>query len=277
MTPRIATRRIYDPKTTSERDDSIAVEEPLEIRVAGDVVSTTMRTPGDDHELALGFLFAEGIVSSVDDVGSIVHCGRLGEEGFGNVIDVAPGPGVALAFERVDATRRGTITTSACGVCGRRTVEDLMSGMRPVSGGAVLSVPAVVAAVASLREVQTIFARTGATHAASAHAASGERLAAREDVGRHNAVDKVIGALLRERRLGEGAREGEPPALLVVSGRASFEMVQKAARAAIPVLASVSAPTTLAIDLANEANVTLIGFVRGDSLNLYTHPERLRP
>jgi FdhD protein len=235
-----------------------------------------MRTPGDDGDLALGFLFAEGIVEAADDVGAVAHCGRPGEEGYGNVVEVTPAAGVALAIERLEATRRGTLTTAACGVCGRRTIDDLMASCLRLPAGPVVTAGVVAAAVAALRDAQGVFARTGGTHGAAAHDAAGERLAAREDVGRHNAVDKVVGALLRERRVGARLAGGAaPPALLVVSGRASFEMVQKAARAGIAVLASVSAPTTLAVDLAESANVTLAGFVRGSSLNVYTHPWRV--
>jgi FdhD protein len=233
-----------------------------------------MRTPGDDRDLALGFLYGEGIVATAADVGAIAHCGRPGDEGYGNVVEVTPGAGVALPYERVQASRRGTLTTAACGVCGRRTVADLMACSAPLPDGPVLGPDVVAAAVAGLREAQEVFAVTGGTHGAAAYDAGGRRLAAREDVGRHNAVDKVVGALLREGRIGP-RRDERSPAVLVVSGRASFEMVQKAMRAGIPVLASVSAPTTLAVDLAVEARVTLVGFVRGDRLNVYAHPERI--
>jgi FdhD protein len=272
---RFATRRVHDPRSASTRDDSVAVEEPLEIRVAGDAVAITMRTPGDDGDLALGFLYGEGIISSADDVGAVAHCGRPGTEGYGNVIEVTAAAGVALAVERVEASRRGTLTTAACGVCGRRSIDDLMATCVTLPGGPVLPAAAVAAAVAALRDAQGVFARTGGTHAAAAHDARGARLAAREDVGRHNAVDKVVGALLKERRVGPRAPADRAPALLVVSGRASFEMVQKATRAGIPIVASVSAPTTLAVDLAESANLTLAGFVRGEALNVYAHPERI--
>ena len=291
-------RHVHDPRTACGREDFIAVEEPLEIRIAGDPVAVTMRTPGDDGDLALGFLYAEGIIASAADVGSIAHCGRPGDEGYGNVLEVSAAPGVALAFERVEASRRGTITTAACGVCGRRTVEDLMTACVPVADGPRIAAGVITSAVAQLSEVQRVFERTGGTHAAAAHGPDGRRAVAREDVGRHNAVDKVIGALLRDGRIGAsrvhapaprldpeiggpgGAppeQRGDGPVLLVVSGRASFEMVQKATRAGIPIVASVSAPTTLAVDLAIAANVTLAGFVRGDVVNLYAHPERIVP
>lgn len=250
----------------------MAVEEPLEIRLSGDTVAITMRTPGDDRDLVLGFLYGEGILASAADVGSIAHCGRPGTDGYGNVVEVTAAPGTALVWERVEATRRGTLTTSACGVCGRRSVEDLVASCDPVGEGPVLAPERVSAAVEALRETQGVFARTGGTHGAAAYDAAGRRLVAREDVGRHNAVDKVVGALLRQGRVGPGA---QAPALLVISGRASFEMVQKSVRARIPIVASVSAPTTLAVDLAAQANVTLAGFVRGSRLNVYSHPERI--
>lgn len=275
ITARHASRPVHDPRTGAAREDSVAVEEPLEIRISGDTVAITMRTPGDDGDLTLGFLYGEGLIASAGDVGSVAHCGRPGEEGYGNVVEVAPAAGVALAIERVEASRRGTLTTAACGVCGRRSVDDLVARCPPLPDGPVLPWRVVTAAVASLREAQGTFARTGGTHAASAHDAAGRRLVAREDVGRHNAVDKVVGALLREGRLGPGAPAERRPALLVVSGRASFEMVQKATRAGIPVLASVSAPTSLAVDLAQAARLTLAGFVRGEAMNVYAHPPRI--
>ncbi len=272
---RHATRLVHDPRTGSSRDDSVAIEEPLEIRISGDAVAVTMRTPGDDGDLTLGFLYAEGIIASAADVGSVAHCGRPGEEGYGNVVEVVPGAGAVLQLERVDASRRGTLTTAACGVCGRRTIDDLRQACAVLPPGPALSRGEVLAAVTGLREVQGTFARTGGTHAAAIHDAAGRRLVSREDVGRHNAVDKVVGALLREGRLGSATPLQGRPALLVVSGRASFEMVQKAARAGIPILASVSAPTTLAVDLAEATGVTLAGFARGDTLNVYAHPERI--
>jgi len=236
-----------------------------------------MRTPGDDGDLTLGFLWGEGLIASPADVGSVAHCGRPGDEGYGNVVEVTPGAGAALPLERLEASRRGTLTTAACGVCGRRSIDDLISCCAPLVDRPVVPWTIVTAAVASLREAQRTFARTGGTHAAAAHDAAGRRLVAREDVGRHNAVDKVVGALLREGRVGPGAPEALRPALLVVSGRASFEMVQKALRAGIPILASVSAPTSLAVDLAQATRLTLAGFVRGESLNVYAHPSRIGP
>lgn len=254
------------------RWDSVVVEEPLEIRVDGETVAVTMRTPGDDARLALGFLFAEGIIQSLADVGTVTHCGRPGEDGYGNVLDVRSGPGTSLDADRILDGKRWNTTSSACGVCGRRTIEDLVKRCGVVEGGAVLPASLVSRCVERLREVQPRFARTGGIHAAAAFDQTGELLCCHEDVGRHNAVDKTVGELLRFGLIGPSAR---PPALLVVSGRAGFEIVQKAAAARIPIVASVSASSSLAIDLAVSTGVTLAGFVRGESLNVYSHPWRI--
>jgi FdhD protein len=249
--------------------DQVAVEEPLEIRVAGDPLSITMRTPGNDHELALGFLFSEGVISSIDDVGSVAHCGRPDDQGFGNVIDVLPGPGVALAPERVSGARRGTLTTSSCGVCGRASIQDLVARCAPLADASRVEAPELSKMFGDLRERQAIFSRTGGVHAAGVFDADGGEPVIREDIGRHNAVDKVVGAMLL------GRRTFSRGAVLVVSGRASFEIVQKAAAARIPIVASVSAASTLAIDLARAMNVTLVAFVREGKMNVYSGEERI--
>ena len=262
--------------------DWVAVEEPLEIRVAGDSVAITMRTPGDDARLAVGFLFSEGILRSIDDLGSVAHCGKPTEEGFGNVIEVTAAPGVTLDVEKVQASRRGTLTTSACGVCGRRSVDDLLALCGRVENDLRIDSEVLIAATRHLKDLQKNFSHTGGTHAAAILSPRGEVLATFEDVGRHNAVDKVIGHLvmrgeISRRSFRPAAAESKmaPPAILVVSGRASFEIVQKATVAGIPVVASVSAASSLAIDLAKRSNITLAAFVRGGSLNLYTCPERI--
>lgn len=249
--------------------DVVAVEEPLAIRVDGETIATTMRTPGDDALLALGFLFAEGIISGVDDIGSVAHCGRPGER---NVIDVRSAPGLVLAPERVLESRRWTTTSSACGVCGRREVDALVRRCGVVRDTRTIQATLPGACLGRLAAAQRTFARTGGTHAAAAFTAAGALVACHEDVGRHNAVDKTVGDLLRRRLVGP-----DVPVLLAVSGRASFEIVQKAAAAGIPVVASVSAASSLAIDLADATGVTLAAFVRRDRLNVYTHAERLRP
>ena len=260
------------------RMDVVAVEEPLEIRVAGDTLAITMRTPGADHALAAGFLLSEGIIRSVDDLGTIHHCGRTDQEGYGNALDVLPAPGAQLIWERVTASRRGTLTSAACGVCGREQIDDLLARIEPLGDAPVIDAALVATGPDRLRAAQEAFERTGGTHAAMVLGGDGSVLAMHEDVGRHNAVDKVVGALVLAGAVGP-CREpssGPRPALLVVSGRSSFEMVQKAAMARIPVLASVGAASSLAVDLAGRAGVALATFVRGGSFNLYTHAGRIR-
>ncbi len=249
------------------RLDTVAVEEPLEIRVDGETVATTMRTPGRDADLALGFLFAEGIVGGADDVGRVTRVDLPG-----NVVDVVSASGRPIDVARVLAGRRWATTTSACGVCGRRTIDDLLARVPHLAPGAALTAREIVEAMRRLAAAQAIFARTGGLHGA-AILDGGELLDSAEDVGRHNAVDKVVGALLRRHRLGRGAPA--PPALLVVSGRTSFEIVQKATAAGIACVAGVSAPSSLAVDLAQAAGVMLVGFARGEGFNVYSHAERL--
>ncbi|WP_228530693.1 MULTISPECIES: formate dehydrogenase accessory sulfurtransferase FdhD [Myxococcaceae] len=275
--------RVRSGVTGAAVSDEVAVEEPLEIRVNGDSVAVTMRTPGDDARLAVGFLFAEGLLRSIDDVGSVSHCGRPGEEGYGNVLDVIPAAGLSLDIERVQATRRGTLTTSACGVCGRRSVDDLLSLCGVVPEGPTLPASLLAEAPERLRGVQRVFEHTGGVHAAAAFDAAGNLLAGYEDVGRHNAVDKVVGALVHAGRVrsprAPGYRpvpEPERPVLLAISGRASFEILQKAAVARIPVVVSVSAASSLAIDVAEQAGITLATFSRRGDFNLHTHPSRVR-
>jgi FdhD protein len=255
-------------------DDEVVVEEPLEIRVAGDTMAITMRTPGDDRFLVAGFLYAEGVIGSVRDLGSVAHCGRPGDEGYGNTMDVIPAAGADLDIEKLSATRRGTLTTAACGVCGRRSVDDVIERCPRLPPGPHLSAAQVFASVAQLRDRQPVFAATGGIHAAAVLRGDGAVLASFEDIGRHNAIDKAVGKLLLDGAL-PGAGEGAGPVLLVVSGRASFEVVQKAAQARIPIVASVSASSSLAIDLARAVGLTLCGFVRGGGMTIYTNPERI--
>lgn len=275
--------------------DDVAVEEPLEIRVAGDPLAITMRSPGADRELALGFLFAEGVIGSIDDVGTIAHCGHVGDEGFGNVIDVLPGAGVVLAPERIAGSRRGTLTSAACGVCGRLSIDDLIARCAPVRdppagdlghgqdndqdnsqdgrARALISAAELSRLCAAMRARQPLFARTGGVHAAMLHDLAGGPPIVHEDVGRHNAVDKVVGSLLLARALGRGrTAQGR---VLIVSGRASFEILQKAAVAGIPIVASVSAASSLAVDLAVQMNITLAAFVRDGTMSVYSCPRRI--
>jgi FdhD protein len=262
-----AQKRRFDPEP-----DAIAVEEPLEIRIASDSLATIMRTPGEDHYLAAGFLHSEGIIHGLPDLGRVAHCGRPDAAGYGNLIDIAPGPGCALAPEVTQYGRRGTIMGSACGVCGRERIDDLVARLGTIAGAVRVSATTVTRATELLQARQSAFARTGAMHGALALTAPGEELALSEDVGRHNAVDKVVGKLLYAGLLAADVAKAE---LLIVSGRSSFEIVQKAGAARIPVVVSVSAPTSLAIDLAAGLGITLVGFARGSTFNLYTHPERI--
>jgi FdhD protein len=248
--------------SVGDRIDAVVVEEPLEIRIAGDTVAITMRTPGNDRELVLGFLWAEGIIHHAGDVSAIAHCGRPDDEGYGNTVEVTLAPGVKFDPDATP-TRRGTISTSACGVCGRRTIDDMLARFEPVPAHPPIAKATILGAAAGLRAHQPIFAKTGGCHAASLVRFSGEHVATFEDVGRHNAVDKLVGSQLLAGRVPLAEH------LLIVSGRTSFEIVQKAMTARIPVVAGVSAPSSLAVDLATKAKITLAGFVRGDSLGVY--------
>ena len=250
-------------------DDEVVVEEPLEIRVSGDTLAITMRTPGNDRELVLGFLWAEGIIASVDDIAAIAHCGRPGSEGFGNTIEVTPAPGAKLRLPEETAVRRGTLVSSACGVCGRTSIDDLLARCAPVGRGGTMRSLNVARAAAALRERQPLFGRSGGCHAASLATREGEHVATFEDVGRHNAVDKLVGS-----RLLAGALPAVDHAL-VVSGRTSFEIVQKAVVAGIPIVIGVSAASSLAVDVAERAGVTLVGFARGGDFFVYAGAERI--
>lgn len=273
-----AVARIHEDGSGASMLDPVAVEAPLEIRVAGDTLAITMRTPGEDHELALGLLLAEGVIESRDDVGRAFHCGRPGEPGYGDTLDLLPGPGVTLSLERIEHARRGTLVSAACGVCGRRSIDDLLARCAPLPPAPPLPIALLRTSADVLAANQRHFARTGGLHGAAVIARDGQLLALREDVGRHNAVDKAIGALLIAGAVpvaAEQAAAGEAPAVLVVSGRISFEIVQKAIVARIAAVCGVSAPTSLAIDLSARAGVTLAGFVRNNSLNVYTELARV--
>jgi len=246
--------------------DELAVEEPLEIRVAGEALAVTMRTPGHDHELVAGFLLAEGLIRSHVDLGGIHHCGRPGAEGAHNTIDVLPGPGAVLDLE---ATRRGTLTTSACGMCGRKLIEDLLQRLRPAPPSPPVRRSFIAQLTGELQKQQPSFQRTGGLHAAGIALANSGLHVVREDVGRHNAVDKAIGRLLLDDRLPAHG------ALLVVSGRTSFEIVQKALAAGLSGVVGVSAPSSLAVSTAARFGLLLCGFARGEAFNVYAGAERL--
>lgn len=249
--------------------DVAASEEPLEIRLQGATFLTVMRTPGADRELVAGLLLAEGIIVSADDLGTIRHCTDGGAAELSNVIDVTLAGGAADGIERVLAGRRLVAANTSCGVCGRATIDDLLAGKEPLAVRWRIGARVIERLPEQLRGVQPVFDETGGLHAAALFDRSGALVASAEDVGRHNAVDKVIGRQLLLERL------PLDEAVLVVSGRTSFEIVQKAIAARIPVLASVSAPSSLAIDLARDAHVTLVGFVRGRSFNVYAGVERI--
>jgi FdhD protein len=253
----------------------VAVEEPLEIRVAGEAVALTMRTPGDDRFLALGFLHAEGVIHSLADVGSVYHCGRTDDPRYGNSIEVTPGPGVALDVDRLLRTRRVGLTTSACGVCGRDGIDDLIARLPSRGQQRVVSASVLREMPAMLTRDQINFARTGGVHAACAISESGGVLAHAEDVGRHNAVDKVVGQLLYMESTGHSPPR-PAPCVLGVSGRASFEIIQKAAVAGFACVASVSAPSSLAIETAEQAGIALASFVRNGQFTLYAHAQHVR-
>ena len=256
----------YDGAIGKAVDDVLVKEEPLEIRVAGEPVAATMRTPGADRALALGFLYAEGMIREIGDVGRAGHCGRPGMPEYGNVIDVLPRPGGILDPERIRASRRGTLISSACGVCGREQIADLMQRCQPLADGRSVRAARIFAAQDQMRQSQRVFAQTGGVHAAAAFSEQGDMVACYEDIGRHNAVDKVVGYMLETRNI----TEGEGVQMLTVSSRASFEIVQKAAVARIPVVIAVSAASSLAVDLARALGITLIGFARKDRMVVYT-------
>ncbi|MCK6537651.1 MAG: formate dehydrogenase accessory sulfurtransferase FdhD [Polyangiaceae bacterium] len=252
-------------------DDAVVVEEPLEIRIAGETFAITMRTPGHDAELAAGLLLSEGLIQSRHDLGGLAHCGRPGDEGYGNTLEVTSAPGTRLDLERVELGRRGTLTSASCGVCGRRTIDDLMARVGESTDATRFTRAVLAQLTERLSSEQPVFAHTGGLHAAGVADAAGVWRVVREDVGRHNAVDKVVGRLLLDDALpGRGQ-------VLVVSGRSSFEIVQKAAVAGFAALVSVSAPTSMAVATAERASLTLIGFSRGGAFNVYAGAGRVAP
>jgi FdhD protein len=279
VTARRPVRRIT-PRGDVRRPDTLAVEEPLEVRIGGESLVVTMRTPGDDIDLVHGFLLAEGIIGARSDVVTVRYCAGTDEDGANtyNVLDVALAPDVEAPSQR-----RNFIATSACGVCGKTSLDQVrtktrwpMSPVRteqyagnPVPEPAYCSVSLLGSLPDKLRAEQRVFEATGGLHAAGLFTSDGELLAVREDVGRHNAVDKVIGWAIQADRIPLS------DTVLIVSGRASFELVQKAVMAGIPMLGAVSAPSSLAVDLAAEAGLTLVGFLRGETMNVYTHGERV--
>lgn len=272
ITARRRVTRITVGQGATQKNDTLAAEEPLEIRVAGRSLAVTMRTPGNDIDLAAGFLVSEGVISHGGEFASARFCsGAFGEvENTYNVLDVSLAPGVRPPDP---ALAREFFTSSSCGLCGKASID----AVRTTSRYAVHDDSLVVAAATlttlpvRLREAQEVFEKTGGLHAAALFDGStGELLVAREDVGRHNAVDKVVGWAVTTDRL---PLRGT---VLMVSGRASFELVQKATMAGIPMLTAVSAPSSLAVELAEEVGMTLVGFLRGDSMVVYAGGQRVR-
>ena len=254
----------------TERSETVVVEEPLEIRINGTAVTVTMRTPGSDFELAQGFLLTEGVISTRADVTTVRYCRGAEQDGMNtyNTLDVTLAPGVQMPV--LDVTRN-FYTTSSCGVCGKASMEAvwLASHHSPGDDPAAISASTLTELPARLRAAQKVFASTGGLHGAALFSVDGTMLAVREDVGRHNAVDKVIGWALEADRIPLAG------SVLLVSGRASFELTQKAVMAGIPILAAVSAPSSLAVDLAMQSGLTLIAFLRGDSMNVYSRADRV--
>ncbi|MGW7354131.1 formate dehydrogenase accessory sulfurtransferase FdhD [Streptomyces sp. NPDC054784] len=258
----------------STRPDTLVAEEPLEIRLNGKPLAITMRTPGDDFSLAAGFLVSEGVVGAKDEVTGIAYCAGATADGANtyNVVDVRLAPDVPLPDITLE---RNVYTTSSCGLCGKASLDAVRTRTRWPAAETAGHAPFRIAPDTltllpdRLRAAQRVFDRTGGLHGAALFAADGTLLGVREDVGRHNAVDKLVGDALRDGALPLTS------ALLLVSGRASFELAQKAVMAGIPALAAVSAPSSLAVDLAAETGLTLVGFLRGGSMNVYAGGWRL--
>ncbi|HTL27743.1 MAG TPA: formate dehydrogenase accessory sulfurtransferase FdhD [Tepidisphaeraceae bacterium] len=254
----------YHAGTTDSSSDELAREEPLEIRVRGRAISVTMRTPGNDEELAAGFLLSEGLISKQSDVLRMEPCARNEE---GNLLNVVLTPQVNVDFEKLT---RHVFASSSCGLCGKATIDAIRTTFSQVISDVRIDPEVIVGLPEKMRTNQSTFDRTGGLHAAAIFDMSGKLVVLREDVGRHNAVDKVLGyALLHD--LMPLDRH-----ILVVSGRSSFEIMQKALAGRLPIIAAVSAPSSLAVDFARESGQTLIGFLRDGRMNIYSHENRIR-
>lgn len=259
--------RRFEAEHASACEDVVAREEPLEIQLGGASLAVVMRTPGHDEELALGFLVTERVVAGRDEVASVRHCSIAPDPAAeGNVIQVVLTPGVSVDL---DALRRNFYASSSCGICGKATIDNVLVSADPLEDACRFAPSFFYELPGRLEEAQAGFLRTGGLHAAGLFDPAGERVVVREDVGRHNAVDKVVGWALRAGRLPLAGH------VLMVSGRISYEIVQKAWAARIPVVAAVSAPSSLAVDFAARAGMTLVGFLRGRGLNVYGRVERV--
>jgi FdhD protein len=253
----------YEAGELREGPDEVAKEEPLEIRVRGRGISVTMRTPGQDAELAAGFLLTEGLIRRREEVLKIEACPQSEE---GNRVDVLLAPDVVVDFDRLT---RHVFASSSCGLCGKVTIEAVRGAFGSVTSNVAVTAAALARMPETMRATQQTFARTGGLHAAGVFEPDGTLVALREDVGRHNAVDKVLGFALLQGLLPLGRH------VLLVSGRSSFEIMQKALAAGVAIVAAVSAPSSLAVSFAAESGQTLVGFLRGERMNVYSHPRRI--
>jgi FdhD protein len=271
---KVSVSKIFKEQTV-DADDVLAVEEPLEIRIGfaekgkrnHQAISITMRTPGDDFELATGFLFTEGILKSAEQVDGVKHCGRFGQVGFKNTVRVDLKDDVIVDFKKLE---RHFYTTSSCGVCGKTSIEALQTGATKIENDDfVIESELIHELPQKLLENQSVFERTGGLHASALFDKNGNLTIVREDVGRHNALDKVIGANFLE------SKTPLDDKILLLSGRISFELVQKTLMAGIPIIIAVGSPSSLAVELAEEFNITLVGFVRDGRFNIYTGKHRI--
>ena len=270
LSPRRAVRIVrVTAGGAAEVDDVAAVEEPLEIRLHDRPFAVVMRTPGEDRHLTAGFLLAEGVIAHADDLGAVEHCRHPDHPNVHNVVNVFFLGRAATRVPEMLEGRRNVLSTSSCGICGRVTIESLQTRASPLQMSETISRGILQDLPSQLRARQPLFDETGALHAAALFTVDGECVAIAEDVGRHNAVDKVVGQMLLDGRLPLNGH------VLVVSGRASYEIVQKAWLAGVGIICSVSAPSSLAIDLAQEAGITLVGFARSAGFNVYSHAVRL--
>jgi FdhD protein len=264
MSERVVPILRYRDGSREQSTDELSVEEPLEIRVKSRAVSVTMRTPGHDDELAAGFLLTEGMIHARPDVVRIEPCAH---DRGGNVLNVVLAPSARVDFDKLT---RHVFASSSCGLCGKATIDAVHARFEPVESDVTVDAQTLLALPEKLRAAQSTFARTGGLHGAALFTAAGELVVAREDVGRHNAVDKV---------LGHGLLNGLLPFdrhVLLVSGRSSFEIMQKALAARVPIVAAVSAPSSLAVEFAEDSGMTLIGFLREGRMNVYSESRRVR-
>ena len=260
---RFSVEKVHDRQASTVEDD-LVTEEPLEIRVNGQSFSVTMRTPGNDFDLARGLLWTEGIITGEPEIGTIAYCPDEQQPDLKNILNVT----LVDTLRTIESSRR-LWSNSSCGLCGKATLDSIHQVCRPITSSITIDRDLVYSLPSRLREAQANFERTGGIHAVGVFDDEGSLVILREDIGRHNAVDKALGAALQA---------GLPLAKLIVlvSGRLGFEIAQKALVAGVPIVASISAPSSLAVELAKEFGMTTVGFLRGHSMNIYSHPQRIR-